>query len=54
MFSYYDLSVELPAELFKHLGDYTIATENQKTMMKDFLHMHWPEVMDFYFNKDVL
>lgn len=44
VFTYYDLQVDLPTELFKHLGDYSIATENQKTIMKDFLHMHWPEV----------
>lgn len=28
VFIYYDLQVELPTELFKHLGDYSIATEN--------------------------
>lgn len=44
VFTYYDLQVELPTELFKHLGDYSIATEGQKALMKDFLHMHWPEV----------
>lgn len=44
VFTYKEMSMELPNELFKNLGDYTIASSNQKAMMKEFLIQHYPDV----------
>jgi hypothetical protein len=37
VFTFKEMSMELPNELFKNLGDYSVATENQKAIMREFL-----------------
>lgn len=42
VFTFMNLNFDLPVAYYQSFGDFNIATQNQRDLIKDFMFSHWP------------
>eukprot|EP00347_Sterkiella_histriomuscorum_P013435 403364716 len=44
VFTFMNLNFDLPTTYYQSFGDFNIPTEDQKTLLKNFMFSHWPQM----------